>query len=78
MVCLIDAEQKTINTFMWLFTILLAIGIILWFVKDLKPNSHINKWVPMTCAGIGIIGSIFLGVTSKGKAKEGFSAIYGV
>lgn len=80
MVCLFDVEQKTINTFMWVFTILLTIGIILWFARDLNSGmrTRIHKAIPMACTAVGFLGAFFIGLGSKGKAKEGFAAIYGV
>ena len=80
MVCLLEAEQKTINTFMWIFTILLAVGIILWFVRDMSNGmkNKIHKAFPMAFTAIGFLGAVFIGIGSKGKAKEGFAAIYGV
>ena len=79
MVCLIDIQESTITIMMWIFTVVLAIGIALQIAKlhgKMATRNAIPTDLPTIMLGIGFIGSVFIGAAS-GKKREGFKALYG-
>ena len=80
MVCLLDIKESTVTVLMWIFTVVIAVGIFLVYAKDhagWHMRECIGKGVPLAMLIIGFLGSVFIGVTSD-KKREGFKAIFGV
>ena len=80
MVCLMDVKESTITIIMWIFTLVLAIGIALQIAKlngKFATRHAIPDNLPVIMLSIGFVGSVFVGVTSN-KKREGFKALYGI
>ena len=80
MVCLLDVKEHSVTTLMWLFTIILSIGIIMAFIRHYGSwhcKKCIDEKVPLWMSAIGLVGSVFIGIASSQK-REGFKALYGV
>lgn len=79
MVCLIDVKEQTVTILMWLFTLLLAIGIILAFIRcySKRGSKCINEKLPLYMSAVGLLGATLIGALSTNK-REGFKALYGV
>ena len=80
MVCLIDVKEQTVTVLMWLFTMILAIGIILAFIRCYgkhKTKGAIDEKIPLYMTAVGLVGATLIGMLSNNK-REGFKALYGV
>lgn len=79
MVCLMEIKDSMVTVLMWIFTAILAIGIILQYTKlygKMSTRNGINDKLPVIMTTIGFLGSVIIGVAS-GKKREGFKALYG-
>lgn len=80
MVCLIDLKETTITFLMWLFTIILGIGIAMIALKRFggwRMRGSIGDTTPVVMAIIGFVGATLIGIGS-GEKREGFKALYGI
>ena len=80
MVCLIDLKETTITFLMWLFTIILGIGIAMIALKRFggwRMRGSIGDTAPVVMAIIGFVGATLIGIGS-GEKREGFKALYGI
>lgn len=74
-----EIQESTVTIMMWIFTVVLAIGIALQIAKihgKMATRSAIPTDLPTIMLCIGFVGSVFIGVAS-GKKREGFKALYG-
>ena len=65
---------------MWLFTIMLGIGIVMFTLKRFggwRLRGSIGDTAPVVMSIIGFIGATLVGIGSS-KKREGFKALYGV
>jgi hypothetical protein len=80
MVCLIDLKESTITFLMWLFTIILGIGVVMATLKRFggwRMRGSIGDTAPVVMLIVGFIGATLIGIGS-GKKREGFKALYGI
>ena len=77
MVCLLEIKDKSATSLMWLFAALLAVGIIIYFMKVYGNGDNINKNIGPICLLVGFAGSMLIGIASGKKKREGFTALYG-
>ena len=78
MVCLMEIKESTVTVIMWVFTIVIALGIALQLAKlhgKVTTKHAIPDNLPVIMTLIGFIGSVFVGAVS-GKKREGFKALY--
>lgn len=80
MVCLLDLKESSITFLMWVFTIILGIGILMMLIKRFGSFSwrhSIGDTTPVIMALVGFLGATLIGIGS-GEKREGFKAIYGI
>jgi hypothetical protein len=73
-----DIKESTVTIVMWVFTIVIAIGIALQLAKlygSTSTRHAINEKAPIWMIIIGFVGSVFVGAVS-GKKREGFKALF--
>ena len=78
MVCLIDLKESSITFLMWLFTIILGIGIAMAALKRFggwHMRGSIGDTAPIVMSIVGFLGATLIGIAS-GKKREGFRALY--
>lgn len=81
MVCLIELKDGLVTAAMWIFTIILGLGIIVLLMKRYGKscwNSCFSDNLAPILLVVGFIGSILIGVAGGNKKRESFSAIYGL
>ena len=71
MTCL---NEKCLSALMWLFTIILTIGVIMCFVNA-SGKIMMNKYEGAIISIVGLIGSITIGMLSK-NSRETFTALF--
>lgn len=65
---------------MWLFTIVLGIGILMMLIKrfgNFSWRRSIGDTTPVIMTLVGFLGATLIGIGS-GQKREGFKAIYGI
>ncbi len=81
MVCLIELKDGMVTTAMWIFTIILGIGIIVLLMQrygNKKWDECFGGNLAPILLVVGFIGSMLIGIAGGDKKREGFCAIYGL
>lgn len=81
MVCLIGLKDSLVTTSMWIFTIILGLGIIVLLMKKYGKkewNSCLNDNLAPILLIVGFLGSMLIGIAGGRKTREGFASIYGL
>ena len=80
MVCLIELKDNMVTTAMWIFTIILGLGILILLLKK-YGGKHWKGCFGENAAPImlvvGFLGSMLIGIAGGDKKREGFTALYG-
>jgi chromate transport protein ChrA len=67
----------TDNVLMWLFTILIVIGLFMTY-REIEDKKHIyHKFEGPILIVIGLVASVVVGVNSSDKGLEKFCGMYG-
>lgn len=80
MVCLLDLKESSVTFLMWLFTIILGIGVLMAILKRFggwHSRRLIGDTTPVVMLIIGFVGATLIGIGS-GQKREGFKALYGI
>lgn len=80
MVCLFDVKEQSVTVLMWVFTIILGVGVLLSFMRHYGSwhcKKCIDDRVPLYMTAIGLIGATLIGMAS-GEKREGFKSLYGL
>lgn len=81
MVCLIELKDGMVTTAMWIFTIILGLGIIVLLMKRYGKscwNNCFSDHLAPILLVVGFLGAMLIGVAGGDKKREGFSALYGL
>jgi uncharacterized protein YybS (DUF2232 family) len=71
---MVALSDKCLSALMWIFTIILTIGVVMTFVNT-KGKILANKYEGSIISLVGLIGSVVIGMVSK-KSRETFMAIF--
>lgn len=72
------SELNISNILMWIFVILIVIGLILTFRTLHTGNNFIHRFEGPVVIVIGLVASVVTGVMSSKKLSEGFKESLGI
>ena len=66
------------NILMWIFVILMLIGIWLSYRTIAYGQKFVNEYEGPIVVGIGLLLSVLTAIVSGGETTEGFKSLYGL